>query len=89
MTPINEAKHFKIKSLVGNALLTDAADNPLGTIQVKSGLSLIKTRIPCIFEEDDEGEIYIYRKGGGALKDGSECLAVFYIDPLEGKKSFS
>lgn len=68
MTPINEAKHFKIKSLVGKGLLTDTEDNSLGTIQVKSGLSLIKTRIPYIFEEDDEGEIYIYRKGGCAKR---------------------
>lgn len=80
MIPINETKHFKIKSLVGKALLTDSADNLLGTNQVKSRLFLIKTRIPYIIEEDDEGKIYIYRKGD-ELKDDSECLAVFYIYP--------
>ncbi len=80
MTPINEAKHFKIKSLVGKGLLTDTEDNSLGTIQTKSGLFLIKTRIPYIIEEDDEGKIYIYHKGD-KLKDDSECLALLYIYP--------
>lgn len=48
MMPINETRHFKIKSLVGKGLLTDTEDNSLGTIQVKSGLSLIKSCIPYI-----------------------------------------